>query len=228
MDINEIYYAIQAVNSDPNLDSERKSVRLGIYQALLYYFDGKNKLNTLVGSILTDGEKLEKLSDYNFLLNEDLEKTRILVKGYIFESRFIKELKNQGIEKFSFNQLENYLQKYISSTRDTIDDVSLAVSLYPKIEEYKVVYEKMYEIVGKYLSEIFGEEMLKNSGDLHFKYECILQRIDRMSGRDLFDQQTRESLEYLIGDIFSYFVKKKIIIPIKTQIDVSGTKELIN
>ena len=94
MNIDELYYAIQAVNSDSNLDDERRMTRLNIYQALLTYVNGMNKLKSLMNEIIVNGERLEKISDYNFFLNEDLENTRILVKGYILESRFIKILHN--------------------------------------------------------------------------------------------------------------------------------------
>lgn len=227
MDINELYYAIQEVNSNPSLDEERRTTRLTIYQALLYYMNDKNKLNGMITEILDDGHKLEKLSDYTFFLNEDLEKTRILVKGYILESRFISELKNKGVTKFSFEDVEKYLKQYISASGDTIDDVSVAVAMYPKLLTYKTSYIEVYDKVAKYLGEIFGEEMLKNSGDVRLKYERILERVERMVGRDLFDERTREWLEGLINELFSYYVNNKIVIPIETQIDVSGTKELI-
>lgn len=227
MDINELYYAIQEVNSNPSLDEERRTTRLTIYQALLYYINDKNKLNRMISEILDDGHKLEKLSDYTFFLNEDLEKTRILVKGYILESRFINELKSKGVKKFSFEDVEKYLKQYISASGDTIDDISVAVTMYPKLLTYKTSYIEVYDKVSKYLSEIFGEEMLKNSGDVRLKYERILERVERMVGRALFDEKTREWLEGLINELFSYYVNNKIVIPIETQIDVSGTKELI-
>ncbi len=227
MDINELYYAIQEVNSNPSLDEERRTTRLTIYQALLYYMNDKNKLNGMITEIIDDGHKLEKLSDYTFFLNEDLEKTRILVKGYILESRFIGELKSKGVTKFSFEDVEKYLKQYISASGDTIDDVSVAVSMYPKLLTYKTSYIEVYDKAAKYLGEIFGEEMLKNSGDVRLKYERILERVERMVGRDLFDERTREWLEGLINELFSYYVNNKIVIPIETQIDVSGTKELI-
>lgn len=227
MDINELYCAIQEVNSNPSLDEERRTTRLTIYQALLYYINDKNKLNRMINEILDDGHKLEKLSDYTFFLNEDFEKTRILVKGFILESKFIKELKSKGVTKFSFEDVEKYLKQYISASGDTIDDVSVAVTMYPKLLTYKTSYIEVYDKVAKYLSEIFGEEMLKNSGDVRLKYERILERVERMVGRALFDEKTREWLERLINELFSYYVNNKIVIPIETQIDVSGTKELI-
>ncbi len=227
MDINELYYAIQALNTDKEIDDERRSVRLSIYQSLLYKTDGENKLRKLIFSILEDGKKLEKLTNYNFIINEDLEKTRILVKGFILESRFIDELHNRGVDDFSFSDLEKYLQQYIVSTKDTIDDVATAIRLYPKLLEYKDMYMNIYGNVAKYLGDVFGVEMLKNTGDVRLKYQRIMERIERMMNRDLFDDKTREMLELLINDVFSFYVNRDILIPIETQIDVSGTKELI-
>lgn len=227
MNINELYYAIQEVNSNPNLDEERRTTRLTIYQALLYYINSKNKLDGMITEILDYGHKLEKLSDFTFFINEDLEKTRILVKGYILESRLINELNSKGISKFSFKDLEKYLKQYISVSMDTMDDVSIAVAMYPKLLEYKTSYIEIYDRVAKYLGKIFGEEMVKNSGDVRLKYERILERVERMVGRELFDEKAHEWLVGLINELFSYYVINKITIPIETQIDVSGTKELI-
>ncbi len=227
MDINELYYSIQSLNADTEIDEERRSVRLSIYQSLLYKADGENKLRKLIASILEEGKRLEKLTNYHFLINEDLEKTRILVKGFILESRFITELHSRGVEDFSFSDLEKYLQQYIVSTKDTIDDVATAIRLYPKLLEYKDMYITVYDNIVKYLSEVFGSEMLKNSGDVRLKYQRIMERIGRMSDRELFDDKTKEMLELLINDLFSFYVNSDILIPIETQIDVSGTKELI-
>ena len=226
MDINELYYAIQEVNNDSSLDEERRNIRLTIYQALLCFIKGKSNLTSLMNEILSEGHKLEKLSDYNFFLNEDLEKTRIFVKGYILDSIFIQEVKEKGINKFTFEEIEKYLKQYIISTGNTLDDVSTAVSLYPKLIEYKNEYDSLYDKISNYLSKIFGEEMITNSGDIRLKYERINERIDRMIGRNLFNEQTKEWLKELINDLFAYYINNIVTIPIENQVDVSGAKEL--
>lgn len=227
MDINEVYYAIQAVNSDPSLDDERRTIRLQIYQALLYRKKESNNLSMLANELVSDGRQLEKLSNYMFFINEDLEKTRIFVKGYILDSSFIRDLRNKGIKDFSFSDIEGYLKQYISATNNTVDDVSLAVSYYPKLLNYKEKYDAMYMKIADYLGEIFGDEMVRDLGDIRGKYQRILERIDRMAVRELFDSRTREWLEGLINELFAYYINDNIKIPIETQIDVSGTKELI-
>lgn len=227
MDINEVYYAIQAVNSDPSLDDERRTIRLQIYQALLYRKKESNNLSMLANELVSDGRQLEKLSNYMFFINEDLEKTRIFVKGYILDSSFISDLRNKGIKDFSFSDIEGYLKQYISATNNTVDDVSLAVSYYPKLLNYKEKYDAMYMKIADYLGEIFGDEMVRDLGDIRGKYQRILERIDRMAVRELFDSRTREWLEGLINELFAYYINDNIKIPIETQIDVSGTKELI-
>ena len=227
MNIDEVYYAIQAVNSNSSLDEERRNVRINIYQALMYNLNAKGQLEKLMNDIVANGKKLEKASDYAIFLNEDLEKMRVLLKGYILDSRFVKELHNKGVFKYSFEDLEKYLNQYISATGDTIDDVKIAMTMYPKLLEYKDLYLEMIEKVKNHLGEIFGDEMLKNSGDVKFKYECIFERIERMSGRDLFDEKTKDSLEILLNEVFSFYVNNVISIPIESQIDVSGTKEMI-
>lgn len=227
MDINEVYYAIQAVNSDPSLDDERRTIRLQIYQALLYRKKESNNLSMLANELVSDGRQLEKLSNYMFFINEDLEKTRIFVKGYILDSSFISDLRNKGIKDFSFSDIEGYLKQYISATNNTVDDVSLAVSYYPKLLNYKEKYDAMYMKIADYLGEIFGDEMVRDLGNIRGKYQRILERIDRMAVRELFDSRTREWLEGLINELFAYYINDNIKIPIETQIDVSGTKELI-
>ena len=214
MNVEEIYYMIQSLNSDVNLNEEKKNIRLAVYQALLYFVDGKNKLNSLKKDIIGYGQELEKKSNYEFFLNQDLEKTRIMLKGYILHSRFISELDKKGIKNYTFRDIQKYLQQYIKATGDTIDDVALAVNLYTLVRDYKSKMDNIYDKVKSTLSEVFGEEMLTNSGDISFKYQCIKERIERMNGRELFDERSNELLNALLNELFSYYLNGDIIIPI--------------
>lgn len=214
MNVEEIYYMIQSLNSDVNLNEEKKNIRLAVYQALLYFVDGKNKLNSLMKDIIGYGQELEKKSNYEFFLNQDLEKTRIMLKGYILHSRFISELDKKGIKNYTFRDIQKYLQQYIKATGDTIDDVILAVNLYTLVRDYKSKMDNIYDKVKNTLSEVFGEEMLTNSGDISFKYQCIKERIERMNGRELFDERSNELLNALLNELFSYYLNRDIIIPI--------------
>ena len=214
MNVEEIYYMIQSLNSDVNLNDEKKNIRLAVYQALLYFVDGKNKLNSLMKDIIGYGQELEKKSNYEFFLNQDLEKTRIMLKGYILHSRFISELDKKGIKNYTFRDIQKYLQQYIKATGDTIDDVTLAVNLYTLVRDYKSKMDNIYDKVKNTLSEVFGEEMLTNSGDISFKYQCIKERIERMNGRELFDERSNELLNALLNELFSYYLNGDIIIPI--------------
>ena len=214
MNVEEIYYMIQSLNSDVNLNEEKKNIRLAVYQALLYFVDGKNKLNSLMKDIIGYGQELEKKSNYEFFLNQDLEKTRIMLKGYILHSRFISELDKKGIKNYTFRDIQKYLQQYIKATGDTIDDVALAVNLYTLVRDYKSKMDNIYDKVKNTLSEVFGEEMLTNSGDIRFKYQCIKERIERMNGRELFDERSNELLNALLNELFSYYLNGDIIIPI--------------
>lgn len=214
MNVEEIYYMIQSLNSDVNLNEEKKNIRLAVYQALLYFVDGKNKLNSLMKDIIGYGQELEKKSNYEFFLNQDLEKTRIMLKGYILHSRFISELDKKGIKNYTFRDIQKYLQQYIKATGDTIDDVALAVNLYTLVRDYKSKMDNIYDKVKSTLSEVFGEEMLTNSGDISFKYQCIKERIERMNGRELFDERSNELLNALLNELFSYYLNGDIIIPI--------------
>ena len=214
MNVEEIYYMIQSLNRDVNLNEEKKNIRLAVYQALLYFVDGKNKLNSLMKDIIGYGQELEKKSNYEFFLNQDLEKTRIMLKGYILHSRFISELDKKGIKNYTFRDIQNYLQQYIKATGDTIDDVALAVNLYTLVRDYKSKMDNIYDKVKSTLSEVFGEEMLTNSGDIRFKYQCINERIERMNGRELFDERSNELLNALLNELFSYYLNGDIIIPI--------------
>lgn len=214
MNVEEIYYMIQSLNSDVNLNEEKKNIRLAVYQALLYFVDGKNKLNSLMKDIIGYGQELEKKSNYEFFLNQDLEKTRIMLKGYILNSRFISELDKKGIKNYTFRDIQKYLQQYIKATGDTIDDVALAVNLYTLVRDYKSKMDNIYDKVKNTLSEVFGEEMLTNSGDISFKYQCIKERIERMNGRELFDERSNELLNALLNELFGYYLNGDIIIPI--------------
>lgn len=214
MNVEEIYYMIQSLNRDVNLNEEKKNIRLAVYQALLYFVDGKNKLNSLMKDIIGYGKELEKKSNYEFFLNQDLEKTRVMLKGYILHSRFITELDKKGIKNYTFRDIQKYLQQYIKATGDTIDDVALAVNLYTLVRDYKSKMDNIYDKVKNTLSEVFGEEMLTNSGDIRFKYQCIKERIERMNGRELFDERSNELLNALLNEIFSYYLNGDIIIPI--------------
>ena len=205
---------IQSLNRDVNLNEEKKNIRLAVYQALLYFVDGKNKLNSLMKDIIGYGQELEKKSNYEFFLNQDLEKTRIMLKGYILHSRFISELDKKGIKNYTFRDIQKYLQQYIKATGDTIDDVALAVNLYTLVRDYKSKMDNIYDKVKNTLSEVFGEEMLTNSGDIRFKYQCIKERIERMNGRELFDERSNELLNALLNELFSYYLNGDIIIPI--------------
>lgn len=214
MNVEEIYYMIQSLNRDVDLNEEKKNIRLAVYQALLYFVDGKNKLNSLMKDIIGYGQELEKKSNYEFFLNQDLEKTRVMLKGYILHSRFISELDKKGIKNYTFRDIQKYLQQYIIATGDTIDDVALAVNLYTLVRDYKSKMDNIYDKVKNTLSEVFGEEMLTNSGDIRFKYQCIKERIERMNGRELFDERSNELLNALLNEIFSYYLNGDIIIPI--------------
>lgn len=214
MNVEEIYYMIQSLNRDVNLNEEKKNIRLAVCQALLYFVDGKNKLNSLMKDIIGYGQELEKKSNYEFFLNQDLEKTRIMLKGYILHSRFISELDKKGIKNYTFRDIQKYLQQYIKATGDTIDDVALAVNLYTLVRDYKSKMDNIYDKVKNTLSEVFGEEMLTNSGDISFKYQCIKERIERMNGRELFDERSNELLNALLNELFSYYLNGDIIIPI--------------
>ena len=214
MNVEEIYYMIQSLNSDVNLNEEKKNIRLAVYQALLYFVDGKNKLNSLMKDIIGYGQELEKKSNYEFFLNQDLEKTRIMLKGYILHSRFISELDKKGIKNYTFRDIQKYLQQYIKATGDTIDDVALAVNLYTLVRDYKSKMDNIYDKVKSTLSEVFGEEMLTNSGDISFKYQCIKERIERMNGWELFDERSNDLLNALLNELFSYYLNGDIIIPI--------------
>ena len=152
MNVEEIYYMIQSLNSDVNLNEEKKNIRLAVYQALLYFVDGKNKLNSLMKDIIGYGQELEKKSNYEFFLNQDLEKTRIMLKGYILHSRFISELDKKGIKNYTFRDIQKYLQQYIKATGDTIDDVALAVNLYTLVRDYKSKMDNIYDKVKNTLS----------------------------------------------------------------------------
>ena len=220
MNVEEIYYMIQSLNRDVNLNEEKKNIRLAVYQALLYFVDGKNKLNSLMKDIIGYGQELEKKSNYEFFLNQDLEKTRIMLKGYILHSRFISELDKKGIKNYTFRDIQKYLQQYIKATGDTIDDVTLAVNLYTLVRDYKSKMDNIYDKVKNTLSEVFGEEMLTNSGDISFKYQCIKERIERMNGRELFDERSNELLNALLNELFSYYLNGDIII----LIDVTEVK----
>ena len=220
MNVEEIYYMIQSLNRDVNLNEEKKNIRLAVYQALLYFVDGKNKLNSLMKYIIGYGQELEKKSNYEFFLNQDLEKTRIMLKGYILHSRFISELDKKGIKNYTFRDIQKYLQQYIKATGDTIDDVALAVNLYTLVRDYKSKMDNIYDKVKNTLSEVFGEEMLTNSGDISFKYQCIKERIERMNGRELFDERSNELLNALLNELFSYYLNGDIII----LIDVTEVK----
>lgn len=228
MDVNELYYAMQAVNTDTEIDEENKKIRLEILQALVNNFSIKNKLHEMMDLIIESGRKLEKDSNYAFFIQEDFEKTRIMTKGYILESRLIPLLNSQGITEFTFDELKNYLNQYISSTGDTIDDLTEAVKLYIMLEEYKNSYNNMYVKVKEDFTNIFGEELLSNNGDLKFKYDSLLDRIKRMSMIGVIDEQLREWTELMFNQLFTYYLDSKLVIPLETQIDVSGTKELIN
>lgn len=214
MNVEEIYYMIQSLNRDVNLNEEKKNIRLAVYQALLYFVDGKNKLNNLMKDIIGYGQELEKKSNYEFFLNQDLEKTRIMLKGFILHSRFIFELDKKGIKNYTFRDIQKYLQQYIKATGDTIDDVALAVNLYTLVRDYKSKMDNIYDKVKNTLSEVFGEEMLTNSGDIRFKYQCIKERIERMNGRELFDERSNELLNALLSELFGYYLNGDIIIPI--------------
>lgn len=214
MNVEEIYYMIQSLNRDVNLNEEKKNIRLAVYQALLYFVDGKNKLNSLMKDIIGYGQELEKKSNYEFFLNQDLEKTRIMLKGYILHSRFISELDKKGIKNYTFRDIQKYLQQYIKATGDTIDDVALAVNLYTLVRDYKSKMDNIYDKVKNTLSEVFGEEMLTNSGDIRFKYQCIKERVERMNGRELFDERSNGLLNALLNELFSYYLNGDIIIPI--------------
>lgn len=214
MNVEEIYYMIQSLNRDVNLNEEKKNIRLAVYQALLYFVDGKNKLNSLMKDIIGYGQELEKKSNYEFFLNQDLEKTRVMLKGYILHSRFISELDKKGIKNYTFRDIQKYLQQYIKAIGDTIDDVALAVNLYTLVRDYKSKMDNIYDKVKNTLSEVFGEEMLTNSGDIRFKYQCIKERVERMNGRELFDERSNELLNALLNELFSYYLNGDIIIPI--------------
>ena len=214
MNVEEIYYMIQSLNRDVNLNEEKKNIRLAVYQALLYFVDGKNKLNSLMKDIIGYGQELEKKSNYEFFLNQDLEKTRVMLKGYILHSRFISELDKKGIKNYTFRDIQKYLQQYIKATGDTIDDVALAVNLYTLVRDYKSKMDNIYDKVKNTLSKVFGEEMLTNSGDIRFKYQCIKERVERMNGRELFDGRSNELLNALLNELFSYYLNGDIIIPI--------------
>ena len=70
MSVEEIYYMIQSLNRDVDLNEEKKNTRLAVYQALLYFVDGKSKLNSLMKDIIVFGRELEKKSNYEFFLNK--------------------------------------------------------------------------------------------------------------------------------------------------------------
>ena len=214
MNVEEIYYMIQSLNRDVNLNEEKKNIRLAVYQALLYFVDGKNKLNSLMKDIIGYGQELEKKSNYEFFLNQDLEKTRVMLKGYILHSRFISELDKKGIKNYTFRDIQKYLQQYIKAIGDTIDDVALAVNLYTLVRDYKSKMDNIYDKVKNTLSEVFVEEMLTNSGDIIFKYQFIKERVERMNGRELFDERSNELLNALLNELFSYYLNGDIIIPI--------------
>ena len=119
MNVEEIYYMIQSLNRDVNLNEEKKNIRLAVCQALLYFVDGKNKLNSLMKDIIGYGQELEKKSNYEFFLNQDLEKTRIMLKGYILHSRFISELDKKGI-KLDLNQTFRFDSRYDNMWKEEI------------------------------------------------------------------------------------------------------------
>ena len=48
-----------------------------------------------------------------------------------------------------------------------------------------------------------------------------------MNTKGTIDNRTKEWLDELINELFTYYVDDKIKVPIESQIDVSGTKELI-
>ena len=131
----------------------------------------------------------------------------------MFET-FISELDKKGIKNYTFRDIQKYLQQYIKATGDTIDDVALAVNLYTLVRDYKSKMDNIYDKVKNTLSEVFGEEMLTNSGDISFKYQCIKERIERMNGRELFDERSNELLNALLNELFSYYLNGDIIIPI--------------
>lgn len=222
MSLEEIYYIIQSLNSDTSLNEEKKSIRLSIYQALYYFVEGKSKMIDLMKNIISAGKELEKKSNYEFFLNEDFEKTRILTKGYILNSRFIPELEKKGIRNYTFKDIQNYLKQFVQSTGDTIDDVVLAVNLYSLLKDYKSKNDVVYDKVKFSLSEVFDEELLTNTGDIRFKYQSITERIKRMDGRELFDERTKELLNSLLNELFGYYLSNRIVIPI----DMTEVKEM--
>ena len=211
MDTDTIYHKIQAVNSDTSLESGVKSVRISIYQALLYYVDGFKKLNELLNNIILDGEGLEGLSNGEFKLLKDFEDTRILLKGYIFNSKLVKLLNEKGIVKFTFKDLKRYLAQYEAMVSDH-EDISLSIKMYDELKTYKNLFDAMLQNIVKSLEKIIPSKLLTNDGDIRLKYKEALDCVNKISG--LIDINTKTNLESLLKELYKFYLRDKIVIPI--------------
>lgn len=153
-----------------------------------------NQLNYLKNNFINEFN--ESGLEYELLPN--LEYMRILFKGDIFESDFVKDLESQKIE-FTLEELEKYIYDAEINNGENLDDLKLNIKLYKLLDDIEETEKDIKSILINTINIVLAENYEKEN--IIINKENILNKFNELLNNNMLDNIIYEYISSFLNYI---------------------------
>lgn len=196
---------IENYEQDLNLPPEQRELRIKIVKDYMQVSEEIKKYNNAIGEFVVECEELISLTDNKFFINENLEYTKIAIKGFILESDMCELLKRKNIDNCTIKELNEFSYAYEEKSHKNMDNVRKALKLYKETNKLLNTYDNILSIIEKSLSNLIEYDRANK--------EKNYKELNNLLTQNIVDSVTFKYLNDLINHLY-YLLNNGLILPI--------------
>lgn len=176
------------------------------------------KYNNLMLDFVTKAYELVELSEDLYQVEHTIKLNQISLKDYILNSNVCNSLKDNNIKNYSISDLKVFMKKYEDLNIEDITSYKLALELYERLEEIKLIEESKvnYEIsgMGNILESIRNIKEISKDKYRDLYNELLKQVKEKYLDNNLIDDKLNNYVVVILNDIFNYYLYGNKEIPV--------------
>lgn len=196
---------IENYEQDLNLPPEQRELRIKIVKDYMQVSEEIKKYNNAIGEFVVECEELISLTNNKFFINENLEYTKIAIKGFILESDMCELLKRKNIDNCTIKELNEFSYAYEEKSHKSMDNVRKALKLYKETNKLLNKYDNILSIIEKSLSNLIEYDRANK--------EKNYKELNNLLTQNIVDSVTFKYLNDLINHLY-YLLNNGLILPI--------------
>lgn len=168
-----------------------------------------DEINNKIFTFITKANELVELSEDDYQIEKTLMLNKISLKGYMLDSKFCVQLKENNIIDYTIDELKQYLIQYEKAYNTDCSNYLLALSLYELIENIEQQVDCKIELeINKLSSIIQNISNIKNTDQTNYEnlYYDFKNQLDNYFKENKLDEKSYNVCIQILNNIFNFYI----------------------